>query len=285
MKTLFSLLFSFVLTSSLGQGTLIKLDEFGLRFTVPEGWTHVIENDVIIMGHETLPGIMLAFQNDAATLPQLKAIANQGIQDPNISLSPSSTFKTVGNHKLEGFYEGTFDGSFVKSFAVGVVNGKDLGITVLILTETDLFSDQHVNEAKKFGSGIQFVAIQESGQTARWKRDLTGRQLKYLSSSSSSDYGGGYSGTSSRTDIKLFENGRFDYYSSNMSSFDGSGGFGYANSRDTNEGTFRIYSIGNESYLELHFDDDTYREYALSLNSEQQVLLNGTRFFLVGLDE
>lgn len=285
MKTLFTALLSLALFTTMGQGTLINLDEFGLRFTVPTGWTHVIENDVIIMGHETLPGIMLAFQNDASNLAELKAVANQGIQDPNINLTPSSQFKTVGKHKLEGFYSGTFDGHFVKSFAVGVVNGKDLGITVLVITETDLFTDQHVSEAKKFGSGIQFVEAKESSQTSRWKRDLVGRQLKYLSSSSSSDYGGGYSGTSSRTNIKLFANGRFDYYSSNMASFDGSGGFGYANSRDANEGTYRIYSIGNESYLELHFDDDTYREYALSLNSEQNVLLNGTRFFLVSLEE
>ena len=98
--------------------------------------------------------------------------------------------------------------------------------------------------------------------------------------SGGSDYGGGYSGISDVVMINLCSNGQFTYYSNSHSSFDGSGGFGYVNANDDSRGSYSIYSEGNQTLLELKFDNGKISAYALTTNENQNTFLNGTRYFI-----
>lgn len=285
MKYILSLLLSLTTVLSLAQGNKLELNELGLSFTIPEGWSYTAQEDLLVMGHTSIPGLMLLFENQTTSVQELKQTALEGLHEPTVDLNPSGDFTIKGNNWVEGYYTGVMEGTPVKCFAIGLINGKGRGLTILSLTEQSAFSNDHVSEAKKLMNSVEFYKEKDTPSTADWRSRLTGRQLKYLSTYSSNDYGGGYSGTSDRTEIRMYANGQFDYYSSSNASFDGSGGFGYANDSEANEGTYRIYSMGTETFLELKFNNGAYLTYTLERNSEGQTLLNGTRYFLVGLEE
>lgn len=277
-------IFQFIAITAFSQKA-VSFQELGLSFELPEGWNGQIQEEYYLVGHETMPGLMIIFQNSAANTKELKASAQQGIYDEGVQLKPSSGFELKGSNKIEGFYEGIFDGAQVKCFGVGIINSKGSGITILMITTKDQFTDRHISEAKKLASSVVFSEASDSEQTVAWKDDLVGRQLRYIDTNTSSDYDGGMSGTSDDIIIKLYADGNFYYYSNSSASFSAQSGFGYTDATKSNEGNFTIYSIGVDSYLELTFLDGKIYEYTLTKSGEGETYLNGERYFNLDIDQ
>lgn len=276
--------FQFIVITAFPQ-TPVSFQELGLSFELPEGWNGQIQEEYYLVGHETMPGLMILFKNSATSAADLKASAQQGIYDEGVQLKPSSDFELKGSNKIEGFYEGIFDGAQVKCFGAGIINSKGSGITILMITTKDQFTDRHISEAKKLASSVEFYEATESEETVTWENNLVGNQLRYMHTSTSNDYSGGMSGTSDDVIIKLYAGGNFYYYSNSNSSFSAQSGFGYADATDSNEGKYKIYSIGGDSYLELTFVDGKIYEYALSKSVEGETYLNGERYFVLDIEE
>ena len=265
----------------------VDFPELGVSFDIPSGWTGQQMEGFIIMGHQTIPGLIIVSDNKSQSSTELKNLAEQGIYDQGVSLQAASAFEIKEENRVEGMYQGIFDGAQVKCYAIGLINGLGSGMNILILTTPELFSEQHKQVANKLASSVKFFQAKETNQTTEWKKYLVGRRLTYMSTSGGSDYSGGYSGTSTKEHIDLCSNGQFYYYYNSHSSFnagDGAGdlaGFGYADAKDDNMGQYRIYSVGNTTYLELTFQNGNVSEYVVSTNSDQHTLLNGTRYFVV----
>lgn len=275
---------------SAAQSQHINLQEFGSSFDIPAGWTGQEKGDYIILGHQTIPGMIIIFENKSPDTTTLQKLAMQGISDEGIQLSVKEEF-VVKNNQVQGMYEDIFDGTKVLAFALGLINGHGSGINIIILTETNKFSNTHKVEAKKLAASVKFFKSKETNQTVHWKNKIVGMKLKYINTISDSDYVGGSSGVSQVTIIDLCSNGRFFYYSnshSNFSSGDADGevgtiyeqkGFGFADATGEAEGSYEIYSLGNETMLELK-SDKTY-EYDLSVDNEGSTFLDSTRYLVL----
>ena len=265
------------------QGQLIDLPKYGVSFQIPEGWVAQMEEEYILMGHQTIPGLIIIFENTAATPEELKQSAEEGLYDEGVSLKPEASF-TIDENKVSGYYTGYFQGSEVRAYAVGLISRVGSGFTAIVLTETSVFGDVHIAEMGKLVESVRFKAISGTYSTDQWKGWLAGSQLRYLSSSGGSDYGGGYSGTSQDTRINLCSNGSFLYYNSSSSSFDGSGGFGYTHGSDDSNGSYEIIGKAGRTYLRLAFTSGEVAEYQITSNDQDHTLLDGTRYFVVELD-
>ena len=262
----------------------VSIDALGIRFDIPEGWTGKMEEDYIFLGHETIPGLMVLFENNSGSAEDLRRIAMEGIVEEGIRLKPKEDFIKINEKRVEGMYSGNYNGTDVQGFAIGLINDHGSGMSVLILTETEMFSEVHKEEAQKLVKTVAFFEPKEHEDVVRWKNWLVGTSLKYLKSSSDLDYDGGYSGSSTTKIINLCTNGRFNYYfNSHASTSTSLGGGAYANSNADSEGEYEIYYEDNESWLDLHFDNNTIHTYKLTTDSNnQQTLLNGSRFFVAG---
>lgn len=265
------------------QGQKVDLPDYGVSFEIPEGWSAQAEGDYIFMGHTTIPGLMVIFENTAKTSEALKKEALKGIVDEGVSLMPEGDF-TINENKVEGYYSGLFQGTQVKAYAVGLISRVGSGFTAVVLTEKGKLSKVHVQEMNKLVSSVQFSEITGTYSTNQWKKWLIGSQLRYLYSSGGSDYGGGYSGTSQDEQIQLCSNGTFLYYSSSSSSFDGSGGFGYTQGNDDGNGKYELYGNGGRTYLKLAFNSGNVTEYEVTTNDKDHTLLDGYRYFVVELE-
>jgi len=261
----------------------VDLREFGLSFEIPDGWSGGIENDLYLLGHYSVPGMIILSENTSKDAKQLKALALKGISEEGIQLYPKGEFKIRGNDRVEGFYEGIFNGSKVRVFSIGLINQLGSGLNISIITEKAKFGDIHIREAEKLAKSVNFFRIIESPNTKFWKERLVGQQLKYLRTRTSSDSGSGSSGQSDTRIIKLFNNGTFSYYSSSSNSYWGQSGSDTRRSRDQNIGRYKIYTVNNRSYLELKAGDKTL-EYELTKSQENHTLLNGDRFAVLDIN-
>ncbi len=101
----------------------------------------------------------------------------------------------------------------------------------------------------------------------QWIQHLSGRKLTYLSS-----YSSGGSSSLSERHWYLAPNGSFTFSSQSSSSIYVDGANGGSNGTNSGKGSWRIYSAGNQAYLELRFNDGRTVRYSLSLQ-------NGKTFF------
>ena len=256
----------------------MEFQELGLSFEMPKGWSGQVSDDYFIMGHTTIPGLMILTKNTSKDVGEMKNLAMQGITDDGISLSPKGEFRTIGNKRVEGFYEGIFNGSSARVFAIGLINELGSGMNIFIVTEKDKFGETHVNEAKKLAATVRFFRQKETPNTKFWKQRIVGKQLKYMRTSSLSDTGMGYTGASTTEIVWLYANGTFSYYSSAETS-----GGNYEKGKDEGDGTYRIYSVQNKTYLQLSYNDEVV-EYELSRSEENYTLLDGVRVAVLEMD-
>ncbi len=262
----------------------VDFQELGISFDIPTGWSGYIEGEAILMGHKSIPGLIIMTENFASNITQLKQLASQGIVDQGIQLKPIGEFKVTGTNRLEGFYQGSFNGETVKAFALAIIDQKGKGVNIISLTTTNQFSQQQVTEANKLAASIKFSQAADSVKTQEWKQYIVGQKLTYMHTSGGSDYGGGYSGTSDKIEIKLCQNGRFSFYANSHSSFDDSAGMGYVNGNESNSGQYEISTPGKTTFLFLNFDDGKVSEYALTTNTQDHTLLNERRYFVTDFD-
>jgi len=268
-------------------GEKVTFQELGLSFNVPGGWTGGVKDDLYILGHSSIPGLMILSQNESKDAQQLKSLALQGMQDEGIQLSPKGDFSLKGVDRVEGFYEGTFNGSNVRVFAIGLINRLGSGMNVFIVTEKAKFGDKHIQEALKLAKTVKFFKQRDSKETAFWKQKLVGKNVKYLKVRTNNNaYDGSFTGTSDRTSITLYNNGSFYFYSSSTASYGGpagTGGSGMYLGRSQNSGDYKIYTVANQTFLDLYFSNKT-RTYKLSRNERRHTLLNGTRYSVLPIE-
>ena len=274
---------SFCFFSRLEAQQFVDLPEYGVSFEIPIGWTGSVQEDFILLGHASIPGMMFILENTSSSPEELKQEAMSGIYEEGVSLKPEGDFLITKN-RVEGYYKGSFNGTGVKAYAVGLISRLSSGLTAIVLTESAVFSDEHVVEMNKLIESVRFKEVTGKYTTDQWRGWLVGSQLRYLYSSGGSDYGGGYSGTSTDISINLCSDGSFLYSNSSQSSFDGSGGFGYTSGRGNGSGTYSIEKRGSDTYLKLNFNSGEISEYEVTSNDKDHTLLNGTRYFLVDVE-
>lgn len=250
----------------------VELQELGLSFNIPNGWSGQVEAEYIVLGHTTIPGLMILSSNTNKDVQSLKAEALKGLLDEGVDLKPSGDFMLKGENRVEGMYQGTFNDQKVKGYAIGLINVLGKGMNILILTETNKFSEQHKKEANTLASSVVFYKADDTESTIYWKQKLVGTQLyQGLTRGDGSDI----------TKIDLCSNGSFYYYSNSHIAFDQSYGYGSANSNANNTGIYKIYTVGANSVLEVTFNNGEIYEYDLSVNEQEHTFLDTTRYFVV----
>ncbi|NNE98614.1 MAG: hypothetical protein HKN25_06305 [Pyrinomonadaceae bacterium] len=261
----------------------VEFRELGLSFQPPEGWRGGLDGEFYLLGHTSISGMLVLSENTSKNVEELKAVALKGISEEGIRLTPDGDFKIRGSDRVEGFYEGLFNGSQVRVFSIGLINRLGKGMNISIVAEKGKFGDVHISEAEKLAKSVSFFRKIESPDTKFWNKRIAGKQLKYLKVVTNSDSGSGSSGLSDTAIIKLYVNGTFYSYSSSSNGYWGAGGSDTRRVRGANEGTYRIYSVGNRSFLELRSGGRTV-EFELSRSEKDHTLLNGDRFAVLDIN-
>lgn len=276
-------LFSISFYSHAQQNRTINEPDFGVQFTVPEGWNYQQSEMGYIMGHNTIPGIIILMGNDFKSIEEVENAASQGLQEDNGTfLQLKGELKPFGQNGRAGNFSGTLEGQQVNAYMISLVsttNGK--GVTMMAAATPDLFNQVQVQAIESLGRSVRFTKIETPSIVEEWRNSLKvqgGCRLTYMNTYSSTDYGGGGGGYSDKTVIDLCPQGYFRYSDNSDMSFDTQGGFGYSNSESQGNGTWELATDGTNAVLRLIFNDGRVFEYTLTYENEK-TQLNGTHYF------
>jgi len=293
LPTLLLLCWYALSTPALAQQTgEVSFPEYGLSFTIPDGWAGQVMGEAFLIGHQTQPGFLMLTANEARSLEQMRQEASQGMNDPanGLFLQPEGTLESIGDHGLGGAFSGSMGGQPVKSYLVGLINPHGQGVLVMSAVAAPQWSAQYRELALQLAGSVRFSKVEKApvaaqgGSVAEWKHRLGNTRLTFMESYNSIDYsnpdvtiGGGYS---RKEVIDLCVQGYFNYASNNSMSVTGGAnvsGNAYGNSKGAGKWDIREEPNGNKT-LVLSFHSGESYEYVLSY-LEEKMHLNGDRYY------
>lgn len=271
----------------------------GLQFRAPAGWTvrSVPDAAALIPPNYSQENELYAVTslpvkdlND----PQLAPIIESRISAIGLKVRPSGkpvAFQAQGGAgRLYGFdIEKNGEQGRLLVFAVGLRSG---GVGCLIAGGTEQLLKAResglVVAAASLNSAaaavVAPVAVPPAASTPvtqQWTQLLTDKKLVYMSSYNSGYGSGGYS---SEKKLYLAANGSYAFRSSGSVSVYVPGASGSSASRDAQEGRWRVVDQNGQAMLELLPNGGT-RELIRLGREGTKTFLNGTRWFVVGINE
>lgn len=260
----------------------VNYEQVGISFTIPDGWFGQEGNGVMVLGSNTLPGVVMLTTHNYS-IEQIKTEAKRGYSEGyGTQLNLSGSLEDLSDHAVGGLFTGTLEGQSAKAYVIGVANPYEgPGVSIMSATLSSIYSEQYEEVAKQVFRSINFKEIDRSSELEEWKTYLSGVRLTYMDSYSSSSYtdggvGGGYS-----TEIKidLCTDGHFNYYNDSDMTVSGSGVSGYNDTNQQGAGNWKItFGSNGQPALVLNFHNSEVYSYNLSYE-DQKTYLNGNRYF------
>ncbi len=256
---------------------VINYEQYGISFTIPEGWFGRETEESILIQSQTIPGLGL-ITTHTYTKSELEAEAKKGLKEGyGTNMQLKGDLKHLSATAVGGIFEGKLEGSNAKSYMIGIENPNEngLGITIMIATYPNMFTDEHIQTAKKISSSFTFKKVEKSDEIMEWIEFFSDVKLTYMDSYSSSS-GGGYS---SEEAIDLCSEGYFIFGSNNTMTLGGSGYSGYSESQNAGSGTWDVIPGNNGvPHLVLTYYSGSQDSYELEY-TDNKVYLNGYRYF------
>ena len=231
------------------------------------GW-QVMQDDFgnVLLGHATTPGILVISEHAYTNIKDLKKEILKGTNEESISISTDESSTKIENNIIYTTYSGTAEGQAIKADLCGEVSSSDYcrGITIMSLVALRDYNTQYAELIKKMLSSIEYII---PDNIAEWKNKLSGKQLMYRDSYSTSTSGGEYyvSASSSTTiQMNFCSNGHF---SSNHRSYSSMGGTGLdgdvGSENEQSEGEWLPYWSGHVHAIKLFFNDGSLQYYPI----------------------
>ncbi len=256
---------------------VINYEQYGISFTIPEGWVGQEQAESILMQSRTIPGIGV-ITTHTYTKSELEAEAKKGLKEGfGTKMQLQGELEHLSATAIGGVFEGKLEGSNAKSYMIGIENPNEdgLGITIMIATYPNLFTDEHIKTANEIYKSFTFKKVEISDEIVEWVEFFQDVKLTYMDSYSSSS-GGGYS---SEEAIDLCSEGYFIFGSSNTMTLGGSNYSGYSDSQRAGSGTWDVVPGNNGTpLLVLTYYNGSQDSYELEYE-DSKTYLNGYRYF------
>lgn len=257
---------------------------WGVRFTVPEGWTGQKDGGIFVMGSDTYKGLIAVMPHEATSIGELREGAEEGIVEENTRLTLLGEPARFADRGMSAEFVGTVDGSPAKAYAIALLPEFETGALIIAMTSPEAYDDSYAGFVESIANSLRFPRPQSPPITMEWKRDLSGMRLTYMwSYYSGVDASGASAGGSQRTVIDVCPGGYFSYYDSNDMSIN-SGGGSYNVSAggggiERGMGTWDVVARGDDPYLQLSFRDGRVWEYAVEWKDDTKLYMDGSRYF------
>ena len=288
MRTIILLLIlTFPIWTFSQQTGTITYKELGIQFTIPPGWVGQESQAGFVIGHNTIPGLVLITSHNF-TKEQLIQEAHKGIADQQgTQLKLSGQIEDLTDQAIGGEFQGTLEWQAAKAYIVGLSNPLGMGVSILAMTTAENFNATYKELAIQIMRSVRFSKPDTGPVVQEWGEYLKGVKLTYMESYSSPSYtDGGISGFyENKEKIDLCEKGYFNHYSYNLVSVEGQSSYDGAlvhasdGGQKYGHGKWEIIAgTGGSAILKLTFHDGKSLEYTLS-KDDGKMFLNGSRYF------
>jgi len=229
---------------------------WGFSFTVPAGWKVRQEPAGALLGHDTIPGLIMVLPHSAASLAAMRGEMQQGLVEEGVELVVTGKLEQVAANALGGACEGYVGGDQAKGRVIGVVSPSGGGAYVIAVSTPQAYRKELAAAADLIAKGMQFPKVDASELV----RALAGTWVTMTSNT--------------ETRVTLAPNGQFSLYSESSygGGFSDSGGgdagsWGTAGSNES-RGRWTVRGTRQKGVITLSYEGGDRADVAYSVHVE-----------------
>ncbi len=144
-------------------GNQIGDKSWGFTFSPPEGWTHQQAEGVMLLGHNTIPGLIVVMPHNAKMQQELETEMRKGIQEEGVYLMLSGALNQLSGNSIIGDYSGTWDGSQVRAKGIGTLSPYGGGAFIIAVSTPDQLGKGIIAAAKTIEQNMYYAKVDVSG--------------------------------------------------------------------------------------------------------------------------
>ncbi|MCB2220485.1 MAG: hypothetical protein KQI35_08830 [Bacteroidetes bacterium] len=129
---------------------------WGFVFMPPAGWIHQQDGSGMILGHNTIAGLILVLPHMLQNLQEVQQEMLKGIQEEGQYLQLSGTIANAGNNMLAADYQGIMDGQQVKAKGFGTLSPYGGGAFIIAITTPDQLGEDIIRDAKAIATNLRY---------------------------------------------------------------------------------------------------------------------------------
>jgi len=132
---------------------------WGIKFGLPQGWVRQQNLQGAIVGHNTIPGMVLVIPHLSENLQQMQGEMQQGVNEGGSQLIPDGGLRQFSQNVLTGDFSGVADGTQVKARSFGILSPNGGGAYVIALSTPDKFGKELLSAAESMVQTVQYFKV------------------------------------------------------------------------------------------------------------------------------
>ena len=129
---------------------------WGFKFTPTPGWVHKQSASAVLLGHNSIAGMIIVFPHQARSMQQMQQEMMQGIQEEGTSLRVAGNMASMNNNTLSCDYAGVVNGQQVKAKGYGVLSPYGGGAYILAIATPDKMSNGLTTAARQVAANMRY---------------------------------------------------------------------------------------------------------------------------------
>ena len=149
-------------SSNIGQNE-VGDPSWGFKFVPPAGWVHQQSTDGILLGHNSIAGMILVLPHLSENMQQLQMEMQEGIQEEGSYLVLNGGLQNIQQNVLGGDFTGIMDGTKVKARGFGTLSPYGSGAYIIAVSTPEAFSRDLLSASENIYRNMQFFKVEVSG--------------------------------------------------------------------------------------------------------------------------
>jgi hypothetical protein len=116
-----------------------------------------------IVGHNTIPGMVLVIPHMSGSIQEMQAEMQQGIQEEGSYLMLAGALQQQAQNVLAGDYSGIADGTQVKARGFGILSPNGGGAYLIAVSTPDKLGQELIGAATSMVNSVQYFKVDVSG--------------------------------------------------------------------------------------------------------------------------
>ena len=136
--------------------------QWGFAFKPPAGWKYQKSAQGILLGHDTIAGMIIVFPHTYSNLQAIQTGMMEGVQEEEVVMYPSGQLRQIGSSILSGEYQGMWQGQQARGRGIGTLSPHGGGAIIVAVTTSDKYGDQLSNPAQEIAQTMRYFQVDNS---------------------------------------------------------------------------------------------------------------------------
>ena len=163
VKVIFSIFILFNISSVGAQSITDAMWNFS--FEVPQKWQYQKSSDGVLLGHNTIAGIIYVFPHELQTVQALQIEMQKGLNEDELYLQLQGKLHKIAKNSFVGNYTGLYQMQAVKAKAYGTLIKNGGGAIVITISTPEAYSKQLAAAGKSIIKSVKYKKVPQGNMT------------------------------------------------------------------------------------------------------------------------